>query len=151
LRRRRIRPPLLRLPAPAHKKASPRHQTCLVRRLHPPPRETRRRHLPNLKKTRLLSELPKASLPSPSQRDEICVPAQTRTVCSNSSGQSTTPVQMRRTESEMQMHKPMAIPMRSRQSSNSGHSSDAREESHEDVTNPTWEHEAVLYVNLLYS
>jgi hypothetical protein len=67
-----------------------------------------------------------------------------------SKGRST-PVQMRRTESEMQMHKPMAIPMRSRQSSNSGHSSDAREESHEDVTNPTWEHEAVLYVTLLYS
>jgi hypothetical protein len=66
-----------------------------------------------------------------------------------SKGRST-PVQMRRTESEMQMHKPMAIPMRSRQSSNSGHSSDAREESHEDVTNPTWEHEAVLYVNLFY-
>lgn len=54
------------------------------------------------------------------------------------------PMQMRRTESEMQ--KPMAIPMKSRQSSNSGHSSDARDEVLEETTNPTWEHEAELYV-----
>jgi hypothetical protein len=54
------------------------------------------------------------------------------------------PMQMRRTESEMQ--KPMAIPMKSRQSSNSGHSSDAREDNFEETTNPTWEHEAELYV-----
>lgn len=53
-------------------------------------------------------------------------------------------MQMRRTESEMQ--KPMAIPMKSRQSSNSGHSSDAREDNFEETTNPTWEHEAELYV-----
>jgi protein-serine/threonine kinase len=50
------------------------------------------------------------------------------------------PMQMRRTESEMQ--RPMAIPMKSRQSSNSGHSSDARDDTFEETTNPTWEHEA---------
>ncbi len=56
------------------------------------------------------------------------------------------PIQMRRTESET--GRPMAIPMRSRQSSNSGHSSDPRESgSHEEVTNPKWEHEAILYVH----
>lgn len=54
------------------------------------------------------------------------------------------PMQMRRTESEMQ--RPMAIPMKSRQSSNSGHSSDARDDVLEETTNPTWEHEAQLYV-----
>jgi serine/threonine protein kinase SCH9 len=54
------------------------------------------------------------------------------------------PMQMRRTESEMQ--RPMAIPMKSRQSSNSGHSSDARDDTFEETTNPTWEHEAELYV-----
>lgn len=54
------------------------------------------------------------------------------------------PMQMRRTESEMQ--RPMAIPMKSRQSSNSGHSSDARDDVSEETTNPTWEHEAELYV-----
>lgn len=53
------------------------------------------------------------------------------------------PMQMRRTESEMQ--KPMAIPMKSRQSSNSGHSSDARDDTFEETNNPTWEHEAELY------
>lgn len=43
--------------------------------------------------------------------------------------------------------KPMAIPMRSRQSSNNGTSSDPREDgSLKDVTNPKWEHEAILYV-----
>jgi hypothetical protein len=53
------------------------------------------------------------------------------------------PMQMRRTES--QMHTPMAIPMKSRQSSNSGHSSDPRENgTFEEVTSPKWEHEAML-------
>jgi serine/threonine protein kinase SCH9 len=52
------------------------------------------------------------------------------------------PIQMRRTESE---NRPMAIPMKSRQSSNSGHSSDPRENGgYEEVTNPQWEHEAIL-------
>tara|TARA_R110002003_G_scaffold44_5_gene3213 strand:+ start:3874 stop:4743 length:870 start_codon:yes stop_codon:yes gene_type:complete len=56
-----------------------------------------------------------------------------------------TTMQMKRTESEM--GRPMAIPMRSRQSSNSGHSSDPRENgTFEEVTNPKWEHEAILYV-----
>lgn len=56
------------------------------------------------------------------------------------------PMQMRRTESEM--GRPMAIPMRSRQSSNSGHSSDPRENgTFDEVTNPKWEHEAILYVD----
>lgn len=54
-----------------------------------------------------------------------------------------TAMQMKRTESEM--GKPMAIPMKSRQSSNSGHSSDPRENgNYEEVTNPKWEHEAIL-------
>jgi hypothetical protein len=45
------------------------------------------------------------------------------------------------------MNRPMAIPMKSRQSSNSGHSSDPRENgSLEEVSDPQWEHEAVLYV-----
>ena len=53
------------------------------------------------------------------------------------------PMQMKRTESEM--GRPMAIPMKSRQSSNSGHSSDARESSSlDEVTDPSWEHEAIL-------
>jgi len=53
------------------------------------------------------------------------------------------PMQMKRTES--QMGTPMAIPMKSRQSSNSGHSSDPRENgSLEEVTSPKWEHEAML-------
>lgn len=53
------------------------------------------------------------------------------------------PIQMKRTES--QMNHPMAIPMKSRQSSNSGHSSDPRENSSlEEVTCPKWEHEAIL-------
>jgi len=53
------------------------------------------------------------------------------------------PMQMRRTESEM--GRPMAIPMKSRQSSNSGHSSDARETaSLDEVTSPKWEHDALL-------
>jgi hypothetical protein len=51
---------------------------------------------------------------------------------------------MKRTESEM--GRPMAIPMKSRQSSNSGHSSDPREVSSEEVSDPKWEHEAILYV-----
>ena len=55
-------------------------------------------------------------------------------------------VQMKRTESEF--GRPMAIPMKSRQSSNSGYSSDPREGgSAEEVTNPKWEHEAILYVH----
>ncbi|KAL6705757.1 Serine/threonine-protein kinase [Coniothyrium glycines] len=55
------------------------------------------------------------------------------------------PLQMRRTESEM--GRPMAIPMKSRQSSNSGHSSDPRENGAlEEVTNPKWEHEAIFDV-----
>jgi serine/threonine protein kinase len=54
-------------------------------------------------------------------------------------------MQMKRTESEM--GRPMAIPMKSRQSSNSGHSSDPRENgSLEEVSDPKWEHEAILYV-----
>jgi hypothetical protein len=53
------------------------------------------------------------------------------------------PMQMKRTES--QMNHPMAIPMKSRQSSNSGHSSDPRDNgSLEEVTSPKWEHEAIL-------
>jgi hypothetical protein len=55
-----------------------------------------------------------------------------------------TAMQMKRTESEM--GRPMAIPMKSRQSSNSGHSSDPREVSSEEVSDPKWEHEAILYV-----
>ncbi|RMZ71791.1 agc akt kinase [Pyrenophora seminiperda CCB06] len=52
-------------------------------------------------------------------------------------------MQMKRAES--QMGTPMAIPMKSRQSSNSGHSSDPRESgSLEEVTCPKWEHEAML-------
>ncbi|EOA82913.1 uncharacterized protein SETTUDRAFT_95441 [Exserohilum turcica Et28A] len=55
------------------------------------------------------------------------------------------PIQMKRTES--QMNHPMAIPMKSRQSSNSGHSSDPRENSSlEEVTCPKWEHEAIFDV-----
>ncbi|RYO73539.1 Serine/threonine-protein kinase [Alternaria arborescens] len=55
------------------------------------------------------------------------------------------PMQMKRTES--QMGTPMAIPMKSRQSSNSGHSSDPRENgSLEEVTSPKWEHEAMFDV-----
>ncbi|KAF2000078.1 kinase-like protein [Amniculicola lignicola CBS 123094] len=51
------------------------------------------------------------------------------------------PMAMKRTESDM--GKPMAIPMRSRQSSNSGMSSDPRENgTFNHVTNPQWEHEA---------
>nr|UVJ46734.1 SCHA [Curvularia lunata] len=55
------------------------------------------------------------------------------------------PMQMKRTES--QMNHPMAIPMKSRQSSNSGHSSDPRDNvSLEEVTSPKWEHEAIFDV-----
>ncbi|KAH5807447.1 hypothetical protein HBI93_242720 [Parastagonospora nodorum] len=54
------------------------------------------------------------------------------------------PMQMKRTESEM--GRPMAIPMKSRQSSNSGHSSDARESSLEEISDPKWEHEAIFDV-----
>ncbi|KAE8860076.1 hypothetical protein PTNB73_07686 [Pyrenophora teres f. teres] len=54
-------------------------------------------------------------------------------------------MQMKRAES--QMGTPMAIPMKSRQSSNSGHSSDPRENgSLEEVTCPKWEHEAIFDV-----
>jgi hypothetical protein len=54
------------------------------------------------------------------------------------------PMQMKRTESQ-QMGTPMAIPMKSRQSSNSGHSSDPRENgTFDEVTCPKWEHEAML-------
>jgi protein-serine/threonine kinase len=53
------------------------------------------------------------------------------------------PLAMKRTESEM--GRPMAIPMKSRQSSNSGTSSDPRENATlKETTNPKWEHEAVL-------
>ena len=56
-----------------------------------------------------------------------------------------TAMQMKRTESEM--GRPLAIPMKSRQSSNSGQSSDPRENgSFEEVADPKWEHEAILYV-----
>ena len=45
------------------------------------------------------------------------------------------------------MGKPMAIPMKSRQSSNSGQSSDPRENgTFKEVTDPKWEHDAILYV-----
>lgn len=50
---------------------------------------------------------------------------------------------IRRTDSEM--GKPMAIPMRSRQSSNNGTSSDPREDgTFKEVTDPKWEHDAIL-------
>lgn len=50
---------------------------------------------------------------------------------------------IRRTESDM--GKPMAIPMRSRQSSNNGTSSDPREDgTFKEVTDPKWEHDAIL-------
>lgn len=53
------------------------------------------------------------------------------------------PLAIQRTDSET--GKPMAIPMRSRQSSNNGTNSDPRENgSLKDVTNPKWEHEAIL-------
>lgn len=53
------------------------------------------------------------------------------------------PLAIQRTDSET--GKPMAIPMRSRQSSNNGTSSDPREDGTlKEVTNPTWEHEAIL-------
>ncbi|KAF2133470.1 Pkinase-domain-containing protein [Dothidotthia symphoricarpi CBS 119687] len=55
-----------------------------------------------------------------------------------------TAMQMRRTESEM--GRPMAIPMKSRQSSHSGNSSDPKEDTSEDVTSPKWEHEAIFDV-----
>ncbi|PVI04824.1 Pkinase-domain-containing protein [Periconia macrospinosa] len=52
---------------------------------------------------------------------------------------------IRRTDSDS--GKPMAIPMRSRQSSNNGVSSDPREEGvFKEVTDPEWEHEAVFDV-----
>ncbi|KAL5391960.1 Serine/threonine-protein kinase, variant 3 [Paraphaeosphaeria minitans] len=55
------------------------------------------------------------------------------------------PLAIQRTDSET--GKPMAIPMRSRQSSNNGTSSDPREDgSLKDVTNPKWEHEAIFDV-----
>jgi hypothetical protein len=52
---------------------------------------------------------------------------------------------MRRIDSDM--GKAMAIPMKSRQSSNSGQSSDPRENGTlKEVTDPKWEHDAILYV-----
>ncbi|KAF2473200.1 kinase-like protein [Lindgomyces ingoldianus] len=50
---------------------------------------------------------------------------------------------IRRTDSDM--GRPMAIPMRSRQSSNSGTSSDPKENLKE-VTNPKWEHDTIFDV-----
>lgn len=51
---------------------------------------------------------------------------------------------MRRTDSETG-GRPMAIPMRSRQSSNNGISSDPREDGmFDEVTSPKWEHDAIL-------
>ena len=41
--------------------------------------------------------------------------------------------------------RPMAIPIRSRQNSNSSHSSDPKKHGKQ-VTDPKWKHEAVLYV-----
>lgn len=59
---------------------------------------------------------------------------------------NTSGLAIRRTDSDM--GKPMAIPMRSRQSSNSGTSSDPRENgTFKEVTNPKWEHDAILYVH----
>jgi len=53
------------------------------------------------------------------------------------------PLHIRRADGDL--GKPMAIPMRSRQSSNNGTSSDPRENGNmSDVTNPKWEHEAIL-------
>ena len=50
---------------------------------------------------------------------------------------------IRRSDSDM--GRPMAIPMRSRQSSNNGTSSDPKENGQmKEVTNPKWEHEAIL-------
>ncbi|OCK85822.1 kinase-like protein [Lepidopterella palustris CBS 459.81] len=54
-------------------------------------------------------------------------------------------VSIKRTDSDM--GRPMAIPMKSRQSSNSGTSSDPKENSQlKEVTNPKWEHDAVFDV-----
>lgn len=62
---------------------------------------------------------------------------------SESPPNSRSPLAMQRTDSET--GKPMAIPMRSRQSSNNGTSSDPRENgSLKEVSNPKWEHEAIL-------
>ncbi|KAF1978349.1 Pkinase-domain-containing protein [Bimuria novae-zelandiae CBS 107.79] len=55
------------------------------------------------------------------------------------------PMSMKRIDSDN--GKPMAIPMRSRQSSNNGSSSDPRENgTFKEVTNPKWEHEAIFDV-----
>ncbi|KAJ4305226.1 Serine/threonine-protein kinase [Kalmusia sp. IMI 367209] len=55
------------------------------------------------------------------------------------------PLSIQRTDSDT--GKPMAIPMRSRQSSNNGTSSDPREDgTFKEVTNPKWEHEAIFDV-----
>ncbi|KAF2678376.1 Pkinase-domain-containing protein [Lentithecium fluviatile CBS 122367] len=52
---------------------------------------------------------------------------------------------IQRTDSDM--GKPMAIPMRSRQSSNNGTSSDPREDgTFKEVTDPKWEHDAIFDV-----
>ncbi|KAH7138984.1 kinase-like domain-containing protein [Dendryphion nanum] len=60
-------------------------------------------------------------------------------------GRNAAGLAIRRTDSDM--NKPMAIPMRSRQSSNNGISSDPRENgTFKEVTNPTWEHEAIFDV-----
>jgi protein-serine/threonine kinase len=48
-----------------------------------------------------------------------------------------------RTDSDM--GRPMAIPMRSRQSSNSGTSSDPKENGQlQETANPKWEHDTIL-------
>ncbi|KAF2191019.1 Pkinase-domain-containing protein [Zopfia rhizophila CBS 207.26] len=60
-------------------------------------------------------------------------------------GRNTGRLAIRRTDSDM--GRPMAIPMRSRQSSNSGTSSDPKENGLlKEVTNPKWEHEAIFDV-----
>ncbi|KAF2115790.1 kinase-like domain-containing protein [Lophiotrema nucula] len=60
-------------------------------------------------------------------------------------GRNSNAMAIKRTDSDM--GKPMAIPMRSRQSSNSGTSSDPRENGTiKEVTNPKWEHDAIFDV-----
>jgi serine/threonine protein kinase SCH9 len=55
------------------------------------------------------------------------------------------PAAMAIRRSDSDMGRPMAIPMRSRQSSNTGHSSDPKDHGKQ-VTNPKWDHEAILSV-----
>ncbi|KAF2733094.1 kinase-like protein [Polyplosphaeria fusca] len=60
-------------------------------------------------------------------------------------GRNASGLAIRRTDSDM--GKPMAIPMRSRQSSNSGTSSDPKENgTFKEVTDPKWEHDAIFDV-----